>query len=60
MNKMSHMSKEMGGKKKLDDSDHGENGGFSDNSANSEDELLSPSEISGEVTKQKTQSKKAN
>ena len=54
MNRMSHMSKEKGEKKKPDGSDHGENGAFSDNSADSGDELLSPSEISGDVTKQKT------
>ena len=52
MNKMNHMSKEMGGgKKKAEDSDHGVDGGFSDHSANSGDELLSPSDISGELTK---------
>ena len=52
MNKMNHMSKGMGGgKKKVEGSDHGEDGGFSDQSANSGDELLSPSDMSGELTK---------
>ena len=57
MNRMTHMSKEMGGKKKNEISDHGEDGGFSEHSANSGDELLSPSENSAELVEKKPNSK---
>ena len=57
MNKMTHMSKEMGGKKKNEISDHGEDGGFSEHSANSGDELLSPSENTEELLEKKTKNK---
>ena len=57
MNRMTHMSKEMGGKKKNEISDHGEDGGFSEHSANSGDELLSPSENTEELLEKKTKNK---
>ena len=57
MNRMTHMSKEMGGNKKNEVSDHGEDGGFSEHSANSGDELLSPSENSAELVETKTKKK---
>ena len=54
---MTHMSKEMGGNKKNEVSDHGEDGGFSEHSANSGDELLSRSENSAELVETKTKKK---
>ena len=54
------MSKEMGGNKKNEVSDHGEDGGFSEHSANSGDELLSPSENSAELVETKTKNKQVS
>ena len=54
------MSKEMGVNKKNDISDHGEDGGFSEHSANSGDELLAPSENSAELIEKKTQNRQAS
>ena len=54
------MSKEMGGNKKNEVSDHGEDGGFSEHSANSGDELLSPSENSAELVEKKTKNKQVS
>ena len=60
MNRMTHMSKEMGGNRRNEASDHGEDGGFSEHSANSGDELLKHSEDSEELIEEKTQNKKAS